>query len=229
MADKPTLAFCIPNYGPLDACVYHNHLAVVAHASRTFDIKCIGSTDKMYLHTASNALVRGALEANVDYIFWTENDMLLPFDVVEKLHRHRKDICSGLYFLRSGSYQPCLYVRNDEMIEDDSCGFVPISIFPENELFKVQACGCGCVLFKADMFRGIEEPWFNLDENKYGQDMYFYKKVYDKKIDVYADTSVQCEQLGDKVKTSIEDYRKYLKDPNSRARGFIQASSGIKI
>ena len=227
--DKPLLAFCSPHYGPVETEVYHNHLALMTKASRTFDVKMIGVTDKMYLHTASNELVRGALEGGIDYVFWTENDMLPPVDALEKLYANRKDICGGLYFLRGDgddSYQPCVYVRSDDYVEDLSYGFIPWSIVPENTVEKVDAIGMGCVLIKVDVFRKLKamfpkDPWFDIGENMCGQDMYFYKKCWDAKIGVYVDTSVQCEQLDKRTRTSIDGYRRWLTSPGAKARGFI--------
>ena len=45
-------------------------------------------------------MAQEGLMNNVDYIYWTENDMLNPFDCITKLYENKKDICSGLYFLR---------------------------------------------------------------------------------------------------------------------------------
>ena len=221
MARKPTLAWCSPNYGTIDTQVYKSHLAAIANASRTFDIKFVGISDKMYLHTASNELVRGALMEGVDYVFWTEQDMLLPFDAVTRLFHHDKDICSGVYFLRGASYMPCLWMFIDNP-QNNPYVITPVCMFTENHVMKIDVCGFGCVLIKTDVFREISEPWFDMKEG-YGQDVYFYRKMKDAGKEVWCDTGVQCGQQSDKIVTSIDDYRKHIADINTEFKGFVLA------
>jgi hypothetical protein len=219
---RPSLAFVSPNYGPLDAMIYRNHLAVIANASRTFDVKFVGVSDKMYLHDACNKLAQEGLMNNVDYIFWTENDMLNPFDCITKLYENKKDICSGLYFLRGAGYMPCMWMYNENP-KKSKYEMTPVCLFPENEVINIDVPGMGCVLYNADIFRKLDEPWFDLKQGGYGQDVYFYRKVKDAGIKVYVDTKVQCEQLGDKIIVGIEDYRKKLADSQSKFNGFISS------
>lgn len=219
---KKSLAFVCPNYGSVHSAIYRNHMAVVANASRVFDIKYIGVTDKMYLHTASNVLVEQSLEHCIDYIMWTEADMILPFDTITKLYediqKTNLDACAGLYFLRGddGSH-PCLYNR---LKGNPKYGFTPVLLVPENELFTIDCPGMGCILFKADLFRKVDSPWFDLKEGSYGQDIYFYSKCKDAGIKIGCDSSIQCEHMGDPKMVTIQDYRNWLdKTKNSINRG----------
>lgn len=227
MKRKPSIAWCSPNYGSIDTQVYKNHLAAISNASRMFDVKYVGISDKMYLHSASNKLVTEALEMGVDYIFWTEQDMLLPFDVVTKLFERQKDICSGIYFLRGAAFMPCMwqFVENEKNPEKNPYMISPISLFTENSMLKIDVCGMGCVLFKSDVFRKLEEPWFDMKEG-YGQDVYFYRKVKNAGIDVWVDTGIQCGQQAERKVTSIEDYREHLalSETNNTLKGFIMSS-----
>jgi len=223
---KPTLSFCTTNYGPLESCIYQNHLAAVANASRTFDISYIGTTDKMYTHTASNTLASNALEHCIDYVFWTENDMLLPFDIITRLYEQIKinklDACSGLYFLRGDGTQPCLYNRDDEC--DNKFAFIPVMLLPENDLFRIDCAGMGCVLIKTDVFRKMEFPWFDLKEGSYGQDIYFWSKAKDAGIKLAVDTSLQCGHLCERRVVTIDDYREFLTSKRTDKAGFVVTS-----
>ena len=219
MNRRPTLAFVAPHYGPVDTQVHKNHLAVIANASRTFDVKFVGISDKMYLHNACNSLAKEALMNTVDYVMWVEMDMLLPFDTVTRLYNNQKDICAGLYFLRGAAFMPCMWMYATDSGKD-RFKVTPVCLFPENELIKVDNPGMGCVLYKTDIFRKLKEPFFDMQEGKFGQDVYFYRMVKDAGIEVWVDTSVQCEQQGDKYITSIRDYREHLK-LNKEKQGFI--------
>jgi len=77
MIRKPSLSWVSPHYGPVETEVHRNHMAAISNASRTFDVKFVGISDKMYTHSASNMLAGDALKAGTDYIMWTEMDMIL--------------------------------------------------------------------------------------------------------------------------------------------------------
>ena len=48
------------------------------------------------INQCRDAIVKVAFERNYDYVFWVDDDMLIPSDAITKLLSHNKDICSGL-------------------------------------------------------------------------------------------------------------------------------------
>ena len=233
------VAWAMPIYGPVHSGVYQNHVAVASYASRFLtmhqlgEIPLVGVTDKMYLHTASNTLVKEFLATDCTHLFWTEMDMMLPFWTIPALLKHDKDICAGVYFLRQGAGQPCLYMTAEKNVYTQIHGMFPVAMFPEDSLFKVHCPGFGCVLFKREVFEKVEQPWFDLKEgwNKetgqktgYGQDTYFYSHVKDAEIDVWVDSSVHCAQV-DVTYTSIHDYRRKIQAVDFEACGYVIGES----
>jgi len=194
-APATRVAWGIPQYGPIFAQVYASHLAAAVYASRYMtverigDIPMVGATDRMYLHSAANEIVRQALaEPAITHIFWTEADMILPTDTIPKLLKVGKPIVSGIYFLRGGTGQPCLYAPTPVEVKENPYLHTPITIYDERGPFPLhkKAGGCpgmGCVLIERKVFEKIAEPWFDLKandvgkKNGYGQDLYFYTKV----------------------------------------------------
>jgi hypothetical protein len=221
--DKRTkIVYGCTNYGPIDSVIHQNHLAVVANAARYFDMPYIGVTDKMYTHTASNTLASGSMEVCADYIFFTENDMLLPFDVIKRLYdslvKTGWDGMAGLYFLRGDGTQPCLYNK----APDTDWGHYPVMLVPEDQIFTIDCAGMGCVLLKTDVFRKIPYPWFDLKEGSYGQDIYFYTKAKKSGVVIGCDSSVQCGHLGEKQVITIDSYRQWLVDAKDKNKtGFV--------
>ncbi len=231
------LAFAMPCYGPIYPQVYANHLAVISYTSRFLDIHKIGSipligtTDRMYLHTACNTTVREFLASDCTHIFWTESDMLMPMYAVVKLLEYNKPICSGVYFLRNGGGQPCLYLKGGMSVQSGVTAGVPVAVFPEDSFFKVHCPGMGCVLIAREVFEKVEPPWFDLREGwtkedkkekifGYGQDIYFYSKVATAGFDVWVDSGIHCAQVFEDVVT-IDDYRKRVLSPTFKANGAI--------
>jgi hypothetical protein len=237
LKDMPDVkvAWAMPTYGPIYPEVYENHLAVSSFASRYLTmhnfgkVPIIGSTNRMYLHTACNRFVRNFLESDCTHLFWTESDMLMPFWTIPALLQHDKDIASGVYFLRNGGGQPCLYQKGDAIVHTGIHSAIPVSMFPEDSTFKVHCPGMGCVLMKREVLENIEAPWFDLKEGwdkqtdktyGYGQDIYFYSKVADAGHEVWVDSSIHCGQVYE-GNISIHEYRKKIADPDFKPAGAI--------
>ena len=231
------IGWVMPAYGPIFPQVYSSHLTAIAYASRhlTMDrlgtIPMVGATDRMYLHSAANLCVEEALKLNLTHTFWTEADMILPKDVILKLLALDKDIAAGVYFLRGGSGQPCLYKRTPLETKENPYLHTPITVYDERGPFRVDCPGMGCALIKTEVFRKIERPWFDLkanDEGKrngYGQDLYFYTKVRWAGFEVWVDPGVICDQIDTWV-VGYADYRKRLQDTTQpMGGGFIALQS----
>lgn len=237
--DLLKIAWCLPNYGPLFSSVYASHLATIAYTSRTFHVErlgelpMIGATDRMYIHSACNTIVEEALAQDITHIFWTESDMILPKDAVIKLAKMQKPIASGVYFLRGGSGQPCLYKHTPVEIKENPYLHTPVTVYDERKPFRVDCPGMGCVLISMDVFRTIEKPWFDLKSNShgkkdgYGQDLYFYTKVRWAGFEVWVNPEVICDQI-DTYIVGYADYRKKLVENKEPFGGFIVAEEQVK-
>ena len=222
------IGWVLVNYGPIWSPAYTTHLIAAAHASRTLEIEMLGqigtvaATDRMYTHQAENQGVQATLLDNhCTHIFMTENDMLLPKDCVLPLLALDKPVASGLYFLRQGDGQPCLYQRSLAPVGDDY-SMSPVSLFPTEQPFRLNGCcGLGCVLIRREVFEQLDMPWFDLSYGRYGSDMYFYTRLRRAGIDVWVDPRVRCDQIEYKV-WSFADYEERLKaDPKFPSSGTL--------
>ena len=226
------VAWAMPNYGPIFSVVYASHLAAIAYASRFFtneqigDMPMLACTDRMYITSACNTIVKEARGNNLTHIFWTESDMILPKDAVPKLLALKKPIASGIYFLRGGTGQPCLYKRTPLEMKENPYLHTPITMYDERGPFRVDCPGMGCVLIEMGVFDKVPEPWFDLKSNDvgktngYGQDLYFYTKVRWAGIEVWVDPSVICDQIDTQV-VGYKDYRRRLAEGKGFGGGFI--------
>ncbi len=227
------VSFASTNYGPLWRPVVDSWLRVVAHTSRHFAVSMsgklggIGITDRSYTHSAQNALVKDFLDIqDATHLFMTESDMILPDDCIVRLLDLDKDMASGLYFLRHGNGQPCLYKktlvhRSNEYLHS------PVSIFPTDRPFRIDCAGVGCVLIKRKVFEAVKFPWFDLKEANYGSDMYFYTKTKKAGMELWVDPRVSCCQI-DYTIWNMADYQNRLQnDPEFAKNGFIIGSSDL--
>ena len=165
--DSINIAFASTAYGPMWPPAVTSWLRAVGFASRQFTITNMGKlggvgiTDRQYTHSAQNRLISDFLEdQTLTHIFLTEMDMILPDNAITELLETDKDIVSGVYFIRNGNGQPCLYKKAVE-VKDNPYPMSPVTLFPTKEPFKLDGCpGLGCVLLRREVF---ESPLYCLE------------------------------------------------------------------
>lgn len=129
------------------------------------------------------------------YILTIEEDNMPPYDGLIKLYKNmdKYDVIGGLYWSKSADGFPMIF-------GDPNNG--PLDSKPQSpkvgQLVECNALGMGFNLFKLDMFRQIEGPWFKTiegdeAENEGGvmtQDIYFYRKAAEKGFKFACDCNV---------------------------------------
>lgn len=116
------------------------------------------------------------------YILTMEEDNAPPPDGLLKLYESmdKYSVVAGLYWTKGEGGQPMIYGNPAEMPKN----FVPQLPQPDT----IQHCnglGMGFNLFRLDMFKKLEKPWFKtLQEytpgvgiRSYTQDLYFYERA----------------------------------------------------
>jgi len=221
------VAFGCTAYGPIWAPAVSSWLAMVAWTSRQMETQVIGQiagagvTDRLYTHSAENTLVKDFIGIeDATHLFLTEMDMILPKEAILNLLAVDKPVVSGVYFLRNGNGQACLY-KKTICPADNPYPHTPVSLFPLDKPFPIDCAGLGCVLIKREVFGKIKQPYFDLKEYTYGSDMYFYTNVKQAGIEVWADPKTMCWQI-DYTVVGPEDYKKRMtEDPSFGKTGFI--------
>lgn len=128
------------------------------------------------------------------YVLTIEEDNLPPMDGLIKLYKSmdKYDVVSGLYWGKGEQGFPMIFGNPDKPGD-----FVPQKPEP-NTLQEANGLGMGFNLFKLDMFRNIEQPWFKTLEGEdedgnigqMTQDLYFYEKASKKGYKFACDTSI---------------------------------------
>lgn len=155
--------------------------------------------ESMKVDAAYNAMIEYILSnpylSTFKYILTIEEDNLPPPDGLLKLYRHmdKYDVVSGLYWGKGDDSFPMIF--GDPSVD-------PLDAKPQkpvyNEVQQANALGMGFNLFKLDMFRKIDKPWFQTVETNeplegvkhLTQDFYFYRKAAEKGFKFACDNSV---------------------------------------
>ena len=157
------------------------------------------------IYTSRNELARKAMEMNADYVFWLDSDMLFdPNTLTDMLNtmQERKDIdfLSGLYFRRVAPFSPVLF--NELEIDDTGCHWTEFEKIPE-ALFKVGACGFGCVLIRTEVLMSVMSKFGNMFApiGNVGEDVSFCWRARQCGFDIWVDPRVSLGHVGHTVIT----------------------------
>jgi hypothetical protein len=142
--------------------------------------------ESMQVDEAYNSLIEYILNNDYlkkfKYILTIEEDNMPPADGLLRLYESidEYDVVGGLYWSKSKEAFPMLFGDPDKGLQD-SKPLVPVP----NTVQRANALGMGFNLFKLDMFKHIDKPWFKTVEtsnpaegtNVMTQDFYFYRKA----------------------------------------------------
>jgi len=98
-------------------------------------------THDMPIPDAQNSLVSQAMKWGATYLFFVEEDMLVPDRTLESLLALEKPISAVDYPVGEGRYS-CIARKGDEILW----------------------CGLGCTLIHRNVFDKIGKPWFETDK-----------------------------------------------------------------
>lgn len=147
------------------------------------------------IHAARNEIALNAMEQEYDFVFWMDSDMVMKSDTLIRMMQTMKekdlDILTGLYFRRVPPYTPVIFDKIE--IKGDMCEWSDFKEIPK-ELFKVGACGFGCVLMKTDVFFDVQGRFGQMFTpiGMNGEDIAFCWRARQCGFDIWCDPSVIC-------------------------------------
>ena len=158
-----------------------------------------------------NNLVKIMQEGGYDYIFFVDNDVILPKNALVDLLSIGQQFCVGTYprkeigTLTKPNPWTTLYNHNERNRTIYCPTFLAFDKLPKDQVINVDCCGFGCTLIRKDLFDEIEQPWFffaheeckeQWGEYCIGEDMWFCRKVIKAGKDIYAHGNVLCGHIG---------------------------------
>lgn len=147
--------------------------------------------------SSRNLLRENVLRNNYDYFFSLEQDVLPPPDILQKLLKHNKKLITAVYFANNvipdkatRELIPLVYkLVNKENLDMRSLN--EEELWKDQRLHEVVSAGLGCLLIHRDILEKIK---FRYEKNTF-DDRWFFIDCYEKKLKVFADTSIKCKHL----------------------------------
>lgn len=226
---KVKVAISIPNMGYTSPQAYANrlvnflHLGKLEEATKNSPVSFeffFSVMGRIYTPVARDEAVRLALEANCDYLYMIDDDMICPDDMFEKLYAHNVDIVAPLAFTRNPPHKPVLYqaVEGYDPVEKKDYFINNVIMnYPKNTLVNCDAVGFGAVLIKRWVLEKIGPKAF-MSTCGTGEDILFCYKARKLGAKIFMDTSCKLGHIGNPINVTeeyVENYRKengYNKD-----------------
>lgn len=146
---------------------------------------------------ARNTACDSALKLGFQWLFFLDDDVLIPPDTIPKLVSRGKDIISGLYYRRVPPIMPVALI-------DTRPKPTFIGSFNAGDVFEVDLVGAGCLLIHRRVLESMKWPWFEWrldrfdlpEDKKCSEDFAFCRDAKAKGHKIWLDTSVQCQHVG---------------------------------
>lgn len=147
------VGFLIHTFGPIDPCVYFNHIGtMMSWASRCKMF--FGGIDKTRSARARNILVETAISAGCTHLIFIDADHIVPDHMLEVLSLNDDaQIVSGLICKRKPPYQQVGFIMVDEAYRE-------IRLPLDGRSYFVDIPAMGCTMFDIEVFKKIKRPWF---------------------------------------------------------------------
>lgn len=150
-----------------------------------------------------------ALPKSVKWLFFFDDDMVIPTNVVDVL-TFRADVSdsaflSGVCTTKSEPFMPTAYISSQgdagahnalaELVGTVETQYHAITdVVPNQGIRPVDGVGAACLCLRRDMLEAIEPPWFKFEGS--GEDLYFCRKAIAAGFEIRIDTSVIVGHVG---------------------------------
>jgi glycosyltransferase involved in cell wall biosynthesis len=173
---------------------------------------------KVPIATARNNCAIQAQKRGCKYLVFIDDDVLIP-DSAMKLMLYQMeqnddwDAITGVYCTKSIPPEPLIFGGKPEDVSG------PYWDWKMGETFPVWGAGLGCCVIRVSAFDKIEEPYFafvessdGMNSEKEGEDLHFFRKLYEAGGKVFCNGSILCghmDRKDDKVYSMWKDSKPY--------------------
>ena len=176
------ICLSVPANKPIKSRTVQSLLDMVA--SSPYEFLIIIASEGYTPSEKRNYAIVQSLNAECDFTFFSDDDMVFPKNTLTTLVSRDKDVVGALYYKRGLPLEP--------VIEGEISG----------DLFQCKSIGAGLFLVKNDILKKMRKPWFDTKVNGFGQTVVgdsfrFCDLVRDAGGEVWCDASLKMGHLGE--------------------------------
>lgn len=143
------------------------------------------------LTTNRTQLVRMALQSDATHIFFLDDDVIAPNNVITTLLQANLPIACGLYMAKKQKNERGLTAW---MKNPDGGGYLTIAPQQNGRYIQVDTTGLGCALIHRSIFEKTPKPWFVWEPEGPSEDFFFFLKVA-KELNIKPVVDMECKCL----------------------------------
>ena len=133
-----------------------------------------------------NNITKSALERDVDWLLYLDDDHILQHDTLMRLLAADKDVISAHYVKRQYPFNPIILD-----VELPNKAFIWKQLHPKEQgIITCAAVGAGCLLVKRKVLEALTEPYWTLGQihpASWGDDLDFCSRVRKAGFEVHVD------------------------------------------
>lgn len=177
----------------VDQMVYSNHCQMWFRLGRQTQHEFIlHNPRRMSIDNMRNSCAKTAIENNCNYLVFIDDDVLVPFDCIQRLINTGADIAAGWTIIRGYPFKNMFFRWTDETK-------LNLEMYPNPVPFAildVAAVGFSCALIKVDLLKKVEPPYFITGPFN-TEDIYFClkAKTADPECRIVVDTNIQTDHI----------------------------------
>lgn len=172
---------------------------------------------RLFTPLAREEAARMAIEADCDYLYMIDDDMICPDDMFERLYAHNVDIVAPLAFSRNPPHKPVIYesIEVKDPVRKMQKNVNRWANYYRDSLNECDAVGFGAALIKVSVLKGIPEPRFMCSEGT-GEDLLFCYKAKAAGYRVFMDTACKIGHLSNPsiiTESYVDQFRAMHREP----------------
>ncbi len=149
---------------------------------------------------ARNQIAKEAVNLDLDWVFWLDDDMLFAADVLMRILQRPEQIVIGMTMLRctgDGQFRP---IWSNQPIERDGRHVIWTALEPNlmqresNGLVRLLSGTGGGVLTRRAVFETLPAPWWEMgqyDPEMFWEDLSLYEKATAAGFDIWGDPTIR--------------------------------------
>ncbi len=194
VAAEVKVCILVPHRDEDDNRLWHRHFVALERFPVTGSLEMRGFS----LTTNREQLVKTALQDGLGYthIFFLDDDVLPPINIIPALVGANLDIVCGLYMAKKKKSERGLaaWIK----VPNSRGQLAPITLEQEGRYVEVDVTGLGCCMIKRHVFESMTEPWFRWDiPPAPSEDFYFFfKAARELGIRPIIDMEAKCNHIG---------------------------------
>ena len=146
-----------------------------------------------------NDIVEKALAEDATHLIFMDVDQIYPVNTINRLLSHNLPIVGASISRRYPPFDKIIL-----RVNKDQNGYDSVEDWEEGSLLECDATGTGCILYDMDVFRKLDQPWFQFIKDEetgmtIGEDIYLCQRLKDIGYKIFVDTTVEVGHLAQMV------------------------------